>query len=333
MPVARHRLFSHICFRKCDDYSLTRMQSPQDTVRKRVFVGIDGTTNNAVHAEPTEKINVTNIAKFAQCLRARGDDGIPQTVYYHKGPVDEKRVLGMSRNTTTVLQTICLSWIDVFECIADAYYFIAWNHQVPDDELYFVGFSRGGFAVRTLIAFISDVGILHRSYLHMYPHLFKMWEDFRRRSDAVKPGNAAPDDNKKLNFFKHLVGSFFLKGWLKRDATLQICDVFDTVCAINNRFPALWSRFKGGRLGWESTRVQWDRSQISEGLQCALQALALNEERQDFRPELWNDVELSSKTNVTQCWFRGDHSDSEYYRILRMCTHTRVCCFSWRRPL
>jgi hypothetical protein len=116
----------------------------------------------------------------------------------------------------------------------------------------------------------------------MYSHLFKMWEDFRRRSDDVDPANAVQDD-KKLRFFKDLVGSFFHRGWLKRDATLQVCGVFNAVCAVNHHLPALHSRLQGGKLGWESSRVSWDRSKLSEGLKCAPQALALNEERRDFR--------------------------------------------------
>jgi len=50
--------------------------------KKRLFICCDGTGNDAVR---NKNDMITNVARFARCLKQYGEDGILQLVYYHEG--------------------------------------------------------------------------------------------------------------------------------------------------------------------------------------------------------------------------------------------------------
>lgn len=56
----------------------TAMKPP----KKRLFICCDGTGNDAIR---NKNDMITNVARFARCLKQYGQDGILQLVYYHEG--------------------------------------------------------------------------------------------------------------------------------------------------------------------------------------------------------------------------------------------------------
>ena len=56
-----------------------------------------------------------------------------------------------------------------------------------------------------------------------------------------------------------------------------------------------------------SKRLNFDQAQLAPNIDFAFQALALDERRYSFRPEIWS--KYSTKQRLKQCWFLGSHSD------------------------
>ena len=86
--------------------------------------------------------------------------------------------------------------------------------------------------------------------------------------------------------------------YLERVVKIRACTVWDTVSALGN--PLLKSS-KASMLPRVDTHVP-------EVVELALHALALNEYRKHFLPDLWKSHN-PQKTLLKQCWFLGAHSD------------------------
>lgn len=113
------------------------------------------------------------------------------------------------------LFTGSLGWgLDVEVC--QMYDFVA-NNYVPGDELFFFGFSRGAFSVRSVAGLISDVGVL--SAVHM-SHFPEMWRAYRENTD----GNSF---TKSTWYQKHKD-----KLRLTNNLKIKVIGVWDTVGAL-----------------------------------------------------------------------------------------------------
>jgi uncharacterized protein (DUF2235 family) len=64
--------------------------------------------------------------------------------------------------------------------VCQIYDFISNNYE-PGDELFFFGFSRGAFTVRSVASLVGDFGIL--SAVHM-SHFAEMWKAYRENTDS-----------------------------------------------------------------------------------------------------------------------------------------------------
>ena len=67
--------------------------------------------------------------------------------------------------------------------IMDCYRFMVHNYN-PGDELYFFGFSRGAYTVRSLAGFIRNCGLLKREHAQRIPEAYKL---YRKRAKATGP--------------------------------------------------------------------------------------------------------------------------------------------------
>lgn len=110
------------------------------------------------------------------------------------------------------------------------YDFVA-NNYVPGDELFFFGFSRGAFTVRSVAGLISDVGVL--SAVHM-SHFPEMWKVYRENSDGKSFTKTAwyQKHKDKLRLTDSLrikvIGVWETVGALVRDTRLK-----ESTCAVN----------------------------------------------------------------------------------------------------
>jgi hypothetical protein len=138
--------------------------------------------------------------------------------------------------------------------------------------------------VRALATLINDVGILKNSGLKYLRPLFDRWKTQRL---AIPPKSFLSYAD-----WPNILERLERDGLLVRNVQIQACAVWDTV-------PAL----PGDKLRFVDERVPGN-------VELAVHALALNEERTQFRPLLFKlDPASSERPKLKQCWFLGVHSD------------------------
>jgi uncharacterized protein (DUF2235 family) len=250
-------------------------------MQKRLVVCFDGTWN-AVDSEREE----TNVALLARAVRANsGDDGVPQLCLYLRGVGTsgsqlERLFAGATGSGTE-------------DIIRTAYMFLSQNYvpahkneagkDVPADEIFLFGYSRGAFAARSLTGLLGSVGLLKRQSLPHLPTAWAYYRNFRTRS---------PDDFLKRNAKKEIA--------THKDVQVDFLGVWDTVGALGIPVGIL-GEISGTIHGFHDTTP-------SRIVRHGVQALAIDEYRDEFVPTLWTgDVPANAK--IEQVWFAGSHAD------------------------
>lgn len=163
--------------------------------------------------------------------------------------------------------------------IRRAYGYLASRYR-PGDKIFLMGYSRGAFAVRSLAGVIDRVGLLRpdcateRNVRMAYRHY------------ELTPDSQAASDFAQLHCHETV--------------EIEMIGVWDTVKALGARVPFLW-RFTERRHAFHN-------HQLSPIVRHGFHALALDETRQVFEPEMWI-CPHDGRTRVEQVWFRGAHSD------------------------
>lgn len=163
--------------------------------------------------------------------------------------------------------------------IRRAYGYLASRYR-DGDRIILMGYSRGAFAVRSLAGVIDRVGLLRsecateRNIRTAYRH-YELTPD----SDAAQAFAAA-----------HCHAS----------VAVEMVGVWDTVKALGARLPVLW------RL--TEKRHAFHNHHLSPVVKHGFQALALDETRAVFEPELWECPDMWDG-RIEQVWFRGAHGD------------------------
>ena len=158
--------------------------------------------------------------------------------------------------------------------VLDCYRFLIHNYQL-NDEIYCFGFSRGAYTARALVGLINCVGLLHKSQLDQLKQVYKYYRTHpEERPEGHYEQNYRPD--------------------------ITMIGVFDTVGALGAPTPLL-RKLTRGWVGFFDTH-------ISSRVNYAYHALALDERRAPFTPDLWTGS-LQPHQVMEQCWFAGAHSD------------------------
>ncbi|MDZ7727029.1 MAG: DUF2235 domain-containing protein [Dehalococcoidia bacterium] len=168
--------------------------------------------------------------------------------------------------------------------VQDVYQWLSENYQ-DGDELWFLGFSRGAFTVRSAVGLIRKIGLLRSP---VDPGLIEQGYDIYRARDE------SPDSPRALAF-------------RKRHGTIPISE-------LNIAFVGVWDTVgalgvPGGFLGRISRR-RWgfhDHA-LSSHVRRAYHAVAADELRAPFMAALWK-TEPQPGQDVEQVWFAGRHTD------------------------
>jgi hypothetical protein len=174
--------------------------------------------------------------------------------------------------------------------IMDCYRFIVHNYK-PGDELFFFGFSRAAYTVRSLSGFIRNCGILKREYAHMISDGYKLYRNrapskgvssshskaFRSEYSVKEPGTTA---NKEI------------------PTPVKFLGVWDTVGALGVPIPLI------GTLG-EEQHVFHDTTPSSINKHIR-HAVSIDENRKYFEP---TPVTPKEGVDLKEVWFPGVHSD------------------------
>lgn len=168
--------------------------------------------------------------------------------------------------------------------ILRAYSFISENFK-SDDSIYLIGFSRGAATARSLSSFIHHFGMLPQARPELIKQAYRIYKT--RNEDARR--------EKSEEFIRRHHNM-----WTR----IKFLGCYDTVAALGlswhlpsrmlDRIPGLQHRFHNLRL--------------SEAVENAYHALAIDDERKTFHPELW-DHETLEYQSLTQVWFSGMHTD------------------------
>jgi uncharacterized protein (DUF2235 family) len=261
---------------------------------KNIVFCSDGTGNTTV------KNRGTNVFKLFEAVDVNGHRADlalrRQLAYYDDGVGTENlrwiRVFagatgyGLSRNVKQIYRELCR----VYEA---------------GDCIYLFGFSRGAFTVRTLSGLVNDCGILNASdystEAKFRRQVREAYKAYRRKYSAWFTQLVSGNRGMKAPEFK--------ERFALRDATgkviepcISLLGVWDTVDAVGLPFALadLWNK-----VVWQ---YKFETTSISDIVQKGCHALALDDERAEFEPVLW-DEGGPKKKNIEQVWFAGAHSN------------------------
>ena len=246
---------------------------------KKLIICCDGTWNRPEKQGKDNKYSVTNVLKLMRAIRTNDDDGCHQVTYYDTGVGTDR---GVYDKYVGGLLGLGLS-----SHVKKAYRFLANNYEEGDD-LYFFGFSRGAYTVRVLGAMVGAVGLLHPKDLANLPEVFSYFR--------------TPPHERERSPYHH----FVINELNPRYAPIKFLGVWDTVGALGVPIPMLkWATRR---------RVGFFNAGLGDHIEYAYHALAIDEKRRPFAPNLWTKVDVrddrSPRTkDVCQVWFPGVHSD------------------------
>ena len=258
---------------------------------KRIVLCMDGTWNSAdrkkERADGSKVLKPSNPLKTARAVLPRDpESGIDQVIWYHAGvgslgkyPGPSNRVLGF------VDGKLGGAWGAGFEAnIERALTFLVSNHR-PGDRVFVFGFSRGASQARGLTRLIDWIGgVPTPRDAYFIPLLF---QHYLATGGRGQPREVVTSSGRGLS--ESVV-----------PVRIEMLGVWDTVMALGSRFKA-----EAKTTGEERSFHTGDRPAAC--VRHARQALAIDESRDDFRPEIWQGH--ATDQTLEQRWFSGSHSN------------------------
>jgi len=243
---------------------------------KRIVICADGTWNERDQLDKESgKRRPTNVTKTARAILPRAGDGTDQVVFYHdglgtRGPMD--KVTGGAFGA------------GIEDNVRNLYRSIVYNYE-PGDELYFFGFSRGAFTVRTLAGFMNLVGLVEKDDDYYVPEIYRCYEE--NKGSGTKEWQDA---------FHNVRGT-------RPCPSIKFIGVWDTVGALGapGVIGKVASVFNGNKYAYHDVS-------LNDHIVNAYHALAIDERRKPFAPTLWSRPDGWSGV-LEQAWFPGVHSN------------------------
>jgi len=156
--------------------------------------------------------------------------------------------------------------------------------------LYFFGFSRGAFTVRSLAGLVRNSGILRREEISMAEKAYKL---YKSKKSSTHP--------------KAIEATLFRKTFAVQDKTpIKFIGVWDTVGSLGN--PLLINDILS-KLSISVWMNSFHDTELSSIVENAYQAFAIDEYRRNFKATVWQKQDNSVKQTLEQAWFVGSHSN------------------------
>lgn len=234
---------------------------------KRIIICADGTWNRP--EVNLEKDFPTNVLKFSRAIAPVDKKGVNQTVFYdwgigsyHSQAAGGTLGKGLDKN------------------IMDCYRYIVHNFE-KGDELYFFGFSRGAYTVRSLCGLINNCGILKKEKANQITQAFNLYKNSKynpSHEHSVKYRNANS---------------------VEKQTKVKFVGVWDTVGSMG---------LPTSIFGFIKSKNLFYDNKIGGSIEVARHALSIDELRKDFEPTIWKK-DVDNKVDLKQVWFAGVHSD------------------------
>ena len=175
--------------------------------------------------------------------------------------------------------------------VEDALCFLAFNHR-PGDDVFIFGFSRGAATAQAATRFIDWAGGLPTKRDSYYlPALFRIYVETRGKRPFASVLAQINDARAKERVRRDPLGAF-------TPINVVLLGVWDTVIAMGSRAKI------PGKAGSRSFHIG---PQPPRCAAHACQALAIDELRVEFRPEIWDSPQPGQ--TLHQHWFAGVHSN------------------------
>ncbi|HEY7320038.1 MAG TPA: DUF2235 domain-containing protein [Candidatus Binatia bacterium] len=243
------------------------------TQAKKLIVCADGTWNDEDGAG-----GPTNVVKIHRLLKNNYVEGVNQWTCYVTGvgTLLRDRVrggafgYGLSKN------------------ILQAYRFLIDQYD-EGAELYFFGFSRGAYTVRSLAGLIRNSGILRHPCVDRIDDAYAL---YRNRSDKTHPkSDMAAEFRKNYSFTPEI----------------KFIGVWDTVGSLGVPLPGL--RLVALLARMLNKDYEFHDTELSSCVKHAYHAVSIHEKRSTFTPTLWQKQDHSGDQVLEQVWFPGVHCD------------------------
>lgn len=165
------------------------------------------------------------------------------------------------------------------DAILDGYARLA-SRWRPGDRIFLFGYSRGAYAVRSLAGLIGRVGLLRpEEAIH------------RRVERAFRVYETGRDD---------IASVFAARHCHPGQVAIDLVGAWDTVKALGIPWPGL--------AFLHPMATEFHDHRLGPHVRHGLHALALDEDRVAFEPQLW-DLDPTRPGRVEQVWFPGAHPD------------------------
>ncbi|MGH1427865.1 MAG: DUF2235 domain-containing protein [Arenicella sp.] len=260
---------------------------------KNIIICSDGTGNSGGLG------SVTNVWRIFEAVK-RDDENQNQIAFYDDGVGTESfkplRLLGgafglgLARNVRQLYAEICGAY-------------------EPGDRIYYFGFSRGAFTVRTLLGWIMKAGLIDPSHCADRSELDRLvkisYKALRTEFKTIPQKKMTPDNSLALaGYQKQLHGKLFNLDSEQQASLAHFIGVWDTVDAVG--FPvdivaSFWNNW--------IHQFKFPDHLLNEKVRNAYHALAIDDERRTFHPQPWDELNVKETQNLHQVWFSGMHAN------------------------
>ena len=255
---------------------------------RNIVVLLDGTSNEI-------KKNRTNIVRLYGCLE-RSDR---QLVYYDPGV----GTMGAANSWSPTYRRLVEVWglatgFGLDQNVKEAYSYLI-EHYQEGDRIFIFGFSRGAYTARVLAALIHAVGLITHGQLNLLEYIYRAYSRIKKGEEMYWGSEDDPV-------------SLFRKMLKPQHPTIRCLGLFDTVGSV----------LQAGRLSIFPKRKIFAWTDWNTSVQAVRHAVAIDERRVSFRPQLWPKGESFSPINeegwigapvadqdVREVWFTGVHAD------------------------
>lgn len=266
---------------------------------KNIVLCSDGTGNSAA------KANKTNVWRLYQALDlttdrqiAVFDDGIGTSGSKLLKALGGAFGLGFSANIRELYRFLC-------------------QHYEPGDRIYIFGFSRGAFTARTLAGLIVTCGILDPSKpIGRGAGKVPLGTD-----GGLRKGVALAYKSYRRGYWAPVAWLFrlvrdFLFGAVPKPEAFRAAYGRDGDTKI--AFLGVWDTVDALGLPIDELSVMVDKiiyphrfsdQNLSDKVERACHAVAVDDERHTFHPVLWNEKAEAEAERIKQVWFTGMHGN------------------------
>lgn len=265
---------------------------------KNIILCSDGTGNKGGDGVGT------NVYKLYNAVDIHDGEN-PQITFYDNG-------VGTSKNKYIRALTGAFG-VGFKQNVEDLYEFLARNYATGD-QIYVFGFSRGAATVRAFAGMVQWCGLLDTKDAAYWQN--GNFDETKFQCDI----DAAMRAYKKIRKNPSIAKEFKSQHSVKDDKfapdgdlKIKFIGVWDTVSALG--FPQDWS----WAVNWIFALLEkildwlWPHSfyeyQLNRSVEFVYHALAIDDERKTFHPQVWNEILPDRPKKIEQVWFSGAHSN------------------------